>query len=373
MTRHPGLDAARATAIVLVVAGHAALSYLVTPIGWAIQDSSHHIAFDVGVFFVSAFIMPAFFWLSGYFARGVYLQRGPAGYLRHRATRLAVPIAVAIVPCSLALDALWDWGRELAVRQTVDAGIPKLEGSKLPITLGHLWFLYYVLIISIVVLIAVELARRLWRPRPGTVSAMWIVPAAAVASTLVLVESRAWHLDTPLGFPIHLRALVYFTAFFGWGWAVHAHPGELERYARHAWRALVVSLGFFAGILPALVERGDRAPVFASVASGGFTVALVIGFLGLCVGRVRSRKPAVALISGASYWTYVVHLPLVVLLQIELTRVGWPALIEYLVIVGVTMAVCTVSYAGFARVRGSLAAARRARGTEGPARSAHTP
>jgi len=212
MTRHPGLDAARATAIVLVVAGHAALSYLVTPIGWAIQDSSHHIAFDVGVFFVSAFIMPAFFWLSGYFARGVYLQRGPAGYLRHRATRLAVPIAVAIVPCSLALDALWDWGRELAVRQTVDAGIPKLEGSKLPITLGHLWFLYYVLIISIVVLIAVELARRLWRPRPGTVSAMWIVPAAAVASTLVLVESRAWHLDTPLGFPIHLRALVYFTA-----------------------------------------------------------------------------------------------------------------------------------------------------------------
>ena len=373
MTRHPGLDAVRAVAIVLVVAAHAALSYLVTPIGWAIQDDSHHLAFDIGVFFVAAFIMPVFFWLSGHFARAVYLQRGPVGYLRHRATRLGVPIAIAIVPCSLALDALWDWGRELAVRPTVATDIPKLEGSQLPITLGHLWFLYYVLFVSIAALIAVELRKRLGWPRPGTVSAMWIVPVAAIVSTLVLVASGAWHLDTPLGFLIHVRAAVYFAAFFGWGWAVHAHPDQLERYARHGWRALVVSLGFFAAILPGLAELGARAPVLASVASGGFTVALVIGFLGLCVRHARHPSAAIALISSASYWTYVVHLPLVVLLQIKFSRVAWPAPIEYLAILGATVAACAVSYAAFAHARRSLAGARRAPDTEAPARSGHTP
>jgi glucans biosynthesis protein C len=370
MPRHAGLDAARAILILIVVTAHSAASYMVTPIGWAIQDDGRHLAFDVYVFVAAAFLMPAFFWLSGYFARAVYRQRGPAGYLRHRLTRLALPLAVAIVPCSLALDALWDWGREVAGRATVAGDIPKLEASSLPVTLGHLWFLYHLLVLSLAAAGVVELGRRLRLP---ALRAAWIVPIAAIVSTLPLIASGAWHLDTPLGFGIDPRIAVYFTAFFGWGWLVHAHPGELERYARRAWWAAAVSPVLLAAVLPALDDRAGRAPWFASVASAGATIALVVGFVGLCVRYARRRHAAIERLSAASYWIYVVHLPIVVLLQIACARLGAPVAVAYPAIAGVALAVCLVSYAALARARARLAASRRARGTEAPARSAHTP
>jgi len=46
--RAAGLDAARAIAMMLVVATHAALSFMVTPIGWAIQDRSRYLGVDLG-------------------------------------------------------------------------------------------------------------------------------------------------------------------------------------------------------------------------------------------------------------------------------------------------------------------------------------
>src|SRR5690606_3691416 len=101
-------DAARAAAMIAVVAGHAAISFMETPIGWAIQDRSRHLGVDLGIWIVRAFAMPGFFWLSGYFARAVYAHGGAAGFVRHRLARVLAPLAVALIPCSLALDALWD-------------------------------------------------------------------------------------------------------------------------------------------------------------------------------------------------------------------------------------------------------------------------
>jgi len=46
------------------------------------------------------------------------------------------------VPCSLAVNALWDWWREVGGRAGVAANVPKLEGSGSRLTLGHLWYLY---------------------------------------------------------------------------------------------------------------------------------------------------------------------------------------------------------------------------------------
>src|SRR5437868_6409438 len=158
--RHDGLDAARALAMILVVATHAAVSFMVTPIGWAIQDRSQHLAVDFYVWVVRAFAMPVFFWLSGYFARAVLDHSGAGGFVRHRMVRIAAPLAIGLLPCSLAENALWDWGRELAGRAGVAANVPKLQGSGLPVTLGHLWYLYYLLAISLVALAAAVLARR---------------------------------------------------------------------------------------------------------------------------------------------------------------------------------------------------------------------
>ena len=361
MARHAGLDAAKTLAIAFVVATHAALSYMVTPIGWAIQDTSRNLGVDLFVWIARGAGMPMFFWLSGYFARDVYERKGRGGFVRNRARRILLPLALAIVPCSLALDALWDWGRTLAGRPEVAANIPKLEGSKLPVTLGHLWYLYYLLVISALALAFAELGRRARARVP-----VWVTPLAAFVPLALAGKLQP---DTPLGFQIDPSVTVYFGAFFTWGWLVHARRPALEQYAHHCWRVLAAAALLLAAVLPALAS--STAPVYAIAASCAFTFALVAVFIGLCVRYVR--RPILPLASDASYWTYIAHLPLVVLLQIAFAMVAWPGPIEYLAIVGATGVACLVSYAAFARARGLLAASRRSTDRPAPARSEDMP
>jgi peptidoglycan/LPS O-acetylase OafA/YrhL len=344
--RHHGLDAARALAMVAVVAGHAALSFMETPIGWAIQDDYRHLGVDLLIWILASFAMPAFFWLSGYFARAVYAHGGPGGFFRHRITRVLAPLLVALVPCSLALDALWDWGRTVGGRAAVAANIPKLQGSDLPITLGHLWYLYYLLAMSLVAAVIAPVARRLRIPPLRGVALLALVAVIAIGA---LTAVRTLHLDTPLGFAIDPAVAAYMGAFFLWGWHVHAHPAELDRLARLAWPAAAACPLLLLALVRVLLDAADPAhtappPLYAIAASGLFTMALIVAFLGLCLRFARRSRALFRLASEASYWFYVAHLPIVVFLQIALAHAPVPGPLKYAAIIIATTAICLGTY-----------------------------
>lgn len=292
--------------MLLVVAAHAAMAYMVTPIGWAIQDEHRFIGVDLFVWIVRAMVMPLFFWLSGTFARAVHVRTGAAGFVRQRATRILVPLVVALVPVSLALNALWDWGREVAARGSVPVHVPILDGSELPVTLGHLWFLYYLLALSAIALAVARLRVR-------------IPPLAAGAVSLVpLLATGTLALDTPLGFGLDPAVLVYQGAFFAWGWAAHREP---DRADRRAW----FDLGGAAVMLALLIEplQTGRTPTYAIVCSGLFSLLLVDAALGLCMRYGNRPRVRIRQLSDASFVIYIVHLPVVVFLQIVLATQSW--------------------------------------------------
>ncbi|TMQ15074.1 MAG: acyltransferase [Deltaproteobacteria bacterium] len=338
MARHAGLDAARTVATILVVATHAALSFMVTPIGWAIQDRSRHLGVDLYVWAMRAFGMPVFFWLSGYSARAVFVRRGARGFVADRGTRILVPLALALVPCSLAIDALWDWGREVGQRAAVPDHIPRFQGSELPIQLGHLWYLYYLLWLSLAALAVARIVRGMRAPSG---SAVLVVPATI--SIAALVYLRTLQTDTPLGFLPDVPILLYMGAFFAWGWLVHARPDEIARYADHAWRALAVAVALLA-ILVVALYRGGEPPLHAVVASGLYTIAMVVVFLGLHVRYLSRPGPLLGVASDFAYWTYIVHLPIVVGLQILVASLAIPGVVKYCAILVVTLTICIASY-----------------------------
>ena len=334
--RHAGLDATRTVATLLVVATHAALSFMVTPIGWAIQDRSQFVGIDLIVWILRAFGMPLFFWLSGFGARTLLEKRGTRGYVRDRALRIFVPLVIALLPVSLSLDALWDWGRELGGRVAVADVAPKLDAGGLPIVLGHLWFLYYLSIVSMAALVIARVTRGI-KPLSGL--AILGVPSAIAIGALGYL--RALHTNTPLGLVPDVPILVYMAGFFAWGWLVCARREEIDRYRDHAWHALAMGGALLAIIIPSLATA--RAPAHAIVASGLFTVTMLIVFVGMCV-RYAKPRPWLQRASEASYWTYILHLPIVVTLQILVARLAIPGVIKYAGILVVTMAICLGSY-----------------------------
>ena len=53
--------------------------------------------------------------------------------------------------------------------------------------------------------------------------------------------------------------------------------------------------------------------------------------------------------ADASYWSYLVHLPVLVALQIALAPRPWPAPLKLALALGGTSAVCLVSYRALVR------------------------
>jgi glucans biosynthesis protein C len=304
--RNHALDTARVLAMVFVVAAHAAMAYMVTPIGWAIQDPWRSLAADLFVWIARSMVMPLFFWLAGYFSSAVYERAGAIGFLRQRATRIALPLVVAVVPMSFALDALWDWGREIAARQGVPPHIPAMQGSELPITLGHLWFLYYLLAMSALALVLAPIGKRYAIRVPALV--------AGVVSIVPLVITGRLGLDTPFGFAIDPAVLVYEGAFFAWGWLVHRDPVELDHAARRVWLALAGAAALL-GVLIRALQTGDTR-LHVILCSGAFSLLLVDGALGLCVRYGSRPSRGIRAVSDASYLVYIIHVPIVVALQI---------------------------------------------------------
>ncbi|MRG93159.1 acyltransferase family protein [Polyangium spumosum] len=347
------LDGARAFATALVVLLHGLLSFLETPIGWAIKDHSTHLAADFVVWVGRAFLMPVFFLLSGMVSRRIVLRGGLRGFARERAVRVLAPLLAALVPVSAAMNALWDHGRALEGRAAVGNQVPALRASELPVTLAHLWFLYYLLLLST---LAAVLPRRPLR-WPLVLPGLAIVPVS-----LVLLAAGKLQLDTPLSFLVEPSIAAYFVVFFVWGWLLD--PEGLEVYAQKLPWLLGLALVLLASLVPALVASTAegapaRAPAWALVTSAAFSCVSVAVFLGTSGRLVTRERPLVRRLADASYFTYVTHLPLVVLLQIAASRLAWPGPLKYAGVVTITGAVCLGS---FVLLRAARRASRRSAG-----------
>lgn len=338
----PGVAAARGVAIGLVVAAHAAASFMATPIGWAVRDDARWLGADAAIWLVRQFAMPAFFALGGVAAARLLATRGPRGYLAQRARRVLVPLVVALVPTSLAMNALWDWGREVATRGEVAAAVPHLRGSSLPVTLAHLWFLYYLAALS---LLGLAVARVVGDRAARRLDGLLARPVAAlVALALPAWAALAWRgqlqLDTPLGFVIDPIVAGYFATFFAWGWWLAARRDALVALARALPIVAALALAATAAAVPALLDSrgGARPPLGATAAAALGSWTLVATLIG-ATRRWLPRAPGwLAALATDSLWLYVLHLPLVVLAQIAAATRAWPGPVEYALVVGIGLA-----------------------------------
>jgi peptidoglycan/LPS O-acetylase OafA/YrhL len=105
--RRHDLDALRASAMLLGIVLHAALSFVDFP--WVVQDRSREPALGLLVLAIHGFRMPVFFLLSGFFTAMLWRRYGTGGLLRHRAKRIALPLVLGCVTIVPATWAVMGW------------------------------------------------------------------------------------------------------------------------------------------------------------------------------------------------------------------------------------------------------------------------
>ncbi len=109
------LDALRGFAMLLGIALHASLSFF--PGFWVVVDSTADSDgwFDEFFHAIHGFRMPLFFLLSGFFTAMLWRRRGLDRLVGHRIRRIALPLAIFVLPMGL----LMTW----TVEQAIDAGV----------------------------------------------------------------------------------------------------------------------------------------------------------------------------------------------------------------------------------------------------------
>ncbi len=369
LPRIASLEALRAGAMLLVVLAHAALAYVeirIPGLVWVIRDHSRSLFFDVLFWGCVGTAMPIFFTLSGLWAVQLFDLHGSSGYFRDRSQRILLPFLAAgliVLPITLVVWGIgWLASGQYTWSQIIRMKVVKELLKNQWLGPAHLWFLEYLLVMLFIYGVVQSFrsrSGRVWSEQSssrwdGWLLAHWSPFLIAIPSTLILASGYTHHGFDPM---TDLRNSFVPDPY---RWAHHAWffvVGTLLARRRSQWNALQSRwrsyLAFAALVLVvrlALLRDtsdfpGSRALHAVCMISGAlFGWLALFGLWGAAQqGCVKSRG-VIAYLSGASYWVYLVHFPMVGLVQVALYPAPWPAGIKYVVVVSLVFLLCLASY-----------------------------
>lgn len=345
------LDNLRALAMLAGVLFHAALAYspLMHPY-WLTADRRQSVWVDASVWFLHLFRMPLFFVIAGFFAARLVSRRGVTGMLRNRMARVLLPLAVFWPLTTVAID--WLTRRAASSVRNPPPLLDLLRRHELPsIPPGwaHLWFLSYLLLFYLLIWIGTTAE---WKvPTAWTTAALDGNPARFLGiAPLLLVPALAMvHAPAPApdGLLPQLWALVYYGAFFGFGYGLCSQPCILSRFRSLTAATAAASLIAYAAFLRLLGSGSDTTSVMhllKALLQAYMSVWLTLLCLRAGQSWFNAQSRWLRYLSDGSYWTYLVHLPVIFALQYQFLDwdAAWP--VKWMATVLLTFAACLASY-----------------------------
>lgn len=359
-----GLDALRAGALLLGVVLHATLSFFPTRIWLVADDARSPWAYGL-FFFIHLPRMTVFFVLAGFFAHAQLHRCGTSGFVKDRLARIAAPLVVLWAPVFAAIVVVTIWN---AVRQggTAAAGAPPPGFGWKDFPLTHLWFLWMLLLLYAAMLAVRAVAQALDRDGvarrcldryAGVASRPWgaVVLALPLAVALDLEPGwiAAFGIPTPdHGFVPGVSSCVGFGMAFGTGLLLDRRRDLLTAIERRA--PINLALALVAGIAALMLSGGFEPrlapiaePMSRAAAALSYAVATWAGSLaaiGVALRLFSTHSAARRHVADASYWIYIVHLPLVMVAQVLVQPLDWPWFAKLVAVVCGTLAVSMASY-----------------------------
>jgi peptidoglycan/LPS O-acetylase OafA/YrhL len=342
-------DTVRNIAMLSVVFYHAVAAYSTVTPHWSVHDGSSIIADGIRELF-DVFMMPAFFFLAGYFTLSSLYRQGVWKFLVGKFKRIGVPWLLAIfiiIPMSiyftrvkyntdLVHQSFWhSWMTYLSDFGTLRIGLLSMDRTNQM----HFWFLSLLLAFFLVFVLFHVVRRKV--AGPSAVSAMrepashgsilWALLVTAALTSLasfvviLLTPSLSWlTVDLLLQFqPINLA--LYIASFYLGIFAFSRQWFAGDRFPRRLslWIpvGILLTLGFFLVGQDAFIHHQDSHQVspglllgFSSIRSS-LCLALLVIFIAYARRFWNRRSRLNQKLSANSYNIYLVHIFFVVFLQ----------------------------------------------------------
>lgn len=351
-SRYHALDSLRATMMFLGIVLHAMAAYSPSS-PWLIRPLQTTKFFDPAILFIHAFRMPVFYAMAGLLTALLLERYGWRRAIVNRFRRIAVPFVIGcllLVPLMFFLAAAARTG-------TVEGGWLYIMSGRFlsrahPI---HLWFLEYLLLLYAVAAVLVVLTSlvpekvrsaglALFR---RVLQAVWAPLPMAMLTFLTLLPMRWAGLQDPPSFAPAPHILLAYAVPFFFGWLLYHTRDLLEVLNRRAWLYGLPGLALCVTyvVLIYSIPHGDSGFYILRAVLALAMWCLIFGITGLFLRYFSGHSPLWRYLCDSSYFIYIAHLPVILLLQLVTFNVPLPAVIMAPIVLIVTTVALLPIYA----------------------------
>lgn len=355
-TRYHDLDALRAFAMLLGVFLHASLSFM--PNMWPISDLYQHELVGLFLHTIHGFRMQMFFLICGFFSLMMWRKYGAAGLLKHRFKRVVVPLCLGVLlinPFVFILGYLGVkicgipvWATEIDIQWFPESGLVEYYKwlTQVPL-LHHLWFLHY-LFVQIVMFVIVMLLLKKWNLSRFFESKKGFCSLLAFLFLISLWgQSTTWAFggESRVGIFPWPPLLFYYFAFFSAGVILYWKRSFYAQMLKLWHWFVMLALVFLVTSVLQHDEQTMFTPTFSkSVVAVFYSWSATFAMIGIFHKMIRRPRNWVRYVSDASYWIYLLHLPVVMMFQLELNQWQISPWVKFLIINTATLILLLGTY-----------------------------
>lgn len=321
---------------------------------WPLKDPGNSIGFDLIVAIIHFFRMPVFFVVSGYFGALLFYKKGPQQMLKNRVRRILLPlIAGVLIVYPLAVfafvftkSAFSGVGSPLTI-----AWHEMLAGQFLPFNVLHLWFLYFLIFFSFGGWLIASIFNRntVFTKTVNKVFAYilqrsWL---RLICLTSLFFLCQFWigepYLTTNNKWSIDIPIFATYFLFFETGWVIFKCNciDKMKNYP--VVQLVTATLLFFFFILIPWPDSAGWLYV-RELLSALFGSMYIFGFIAFFMTYFNTYSRRQNYMMEASYWVYIIHLPIVAFMPGLLSGLALPVFFKFLISLSVTTVICFVSY-----------------------------
>lgn len=359
------MDNLRALVMLVGVFYHASHAYnaQTNPL-WFTADTVHSPLFMVVFEFIHMWRMPIFFVIAGFFTALLIQRRDMKGMLKNRLLRVGAPLVVFWPLVIAALYVSFIWAFENVEKKSVMLEFLS-DKQKMPngplhfLGWAHLWFLFYLMIFYALTLVIKQLP--LSKIKTAILN-MHPTLAITILPLLLLpgLSSTIIHLRPTNPFMPQIWGILFFGMFFAYGYILFS-SSRLVDYFQRTWPFLLIaSFIIFIpfGFLHPHVSSNPIAPIVQPQWNVRLPLMLCIAYVstfmsivGLVVAKkvLNKKSNLMRYMSDASYWIYIIHLPVLFLIQFWLLDQNGGVVYKFLFSSFVTLAICLAGYSLFVR------------------------
>ena len=347
------MDFIRAVMMLLGVVLHTALVFEPHEGLWIYQDPETSPLAGILVLSIHIFRMPIFFVMAGFFGAMLFTRRGVLVFAGHRFERIVIPLVIGwfvLFPLLMwAISFAYTHAAQPEGARSVSEAFRTMSWST-DRTMSwsndfveagpmHLWFLYYLVYYYVFFAFCTLFLRRFARPLVSFLNRFvhsislgafrWLrLPLLVTISFPLMLTMDAVGFDTPMEWAPLWNVLGAYAIYFGVGWVCYRHREIVGTLEHSAWPRLLGGLVLLivAMILSSVWHLALFEPETLALDEGTLSIIfiatqivqvvsiwlLIFGLTGVCERVFRKENRVVRYFVDASYWIYLLHLPLAI-------------------------------------------------------------